>query len=114
MKCALLLVGHLPKGKDSAYSGSTAWEASVRAMWLLAKKEKLVYDDTGKVAEKLYYYALEHTKSNYAAIQPMKYLAKSNSGWWTQVDLEQEACDAYEAYHSDKETVYEDTCGIPL
>ena len=114
VNCALLLVGHLPKGKESAYSGSTAWEASVRAMWLLGKKEKHVHGEKGKVKETLYYYALEHTKSNYAAIQPMKYLAKNNFGWWTEVESEQEACDAYEAYHSDKEAVYEDTCGIPL
>ena len=38
-KCAMLVIGHLPKTQGVDFSGSTAWEASARAMWLLGAKQ---------------------------------------------------------------------------
>ena len=41
-ECAVLAIGHLPKGSEAraaGFSGSTAWEASVRSMWKIEKKE---------------------------------------------------------------------------
>jgi archaellum biogenesis ATPase FlaH len=35
---AVLLLGHVAKGEDSEYSGSTAWDAAVRARLLLARQ----------------------------------------------------------------------------
>ena len=95
-KCAMLVIGHLPKGADgraAGFSGSTAWEASARAMWLLAtKKDK---DDKP-------YYALQHTKSNYAMQQKDIPVAKDSYGWWLQCNVDQ-ARDAYTEYHKEEE-----------
>ena len=93
-KCAMLVIGHLPKsqeGKEAGFSGSTAWEASARSMWKLSKKgtakEKGKEEGKGKgkddealEVEGQHYWTLEHTKSNYAAIQPAVYLAKQKTG----------------------------------
>lgn len=90
-KCAILAIGHLPKGRESreaGFSGSTAWEASVRSMWMLSKKGK----------EDEAYYALSHTKSNYAKIQPDVFLGKQKNGWWIQVSDEEAAIEAYQEY----------------
>lgn len=92
-KCAILIIGHLPKnkeGKDAGFSGSTAWEASVRSMWMLTKKEE--GKDTGE------YYALSHTKANYARIQNDKPLIKSNYGWWELAKDVDDAIKGYEEY----------------
>ena len=65
-KCAMLVIGHLPKGAEgraAGFSGSTAWEASTRSMWLLSKKS--LSQETGE--KERYYWALEHTKSNYCS-----------------------------------------------
>ena len=105
-KCAMLLIGHLPKGaegKAAGFSGSTAWEASARAMWLLGIKEKVIGD--GKNKEIYHYYALQHTKSNYAMRQSEIPIAKQRSGdyWqgaWYHCDID-EACDFYEAYRAE-------------
>ncbi len=53
--CAVLLLGHPAKAEESEYSGSTAWNASVRSRLLLKRKE-------GEDSELL----LSRTKSNYA------------------------------------------------
>ena len=95
-KCAMLVIGHLPKGADgraAGFSGSTAWEASARAMWLLATKE----DKDDKP-----YYALQHTKSNYAMQQKDIPVAKDSYGWWLQCNVDQ-ARDAYTEYHKEEE-----------
>ena len=87
-KCAILAIGHLPKGAEgraAGFSGSTAWEASARSMWMLAKKQ----DDPKD--EKSFYFSLEHTKSNYAPLQNKVYLAKSEYGWWQEVDTKEDA-----------------------
>ena len=91
--CAMLIVGHLPKsseGRASGFSGSTAWEASVRSMWMLSKKEHNPNNNTTE-----YYYALEHTKSNYAPLQQQRYLVKRSFGWWEEVETKQDAIDGY-------------------
>jgi RecA-family ATPase len=53
--CAVLLLGHPAKAEGSEYSGSTAWNASVRSRLLLQRKE-------GETDELL----LSRVKSNYA------------------------------------------------
>lgn len=94
-KCAVLVVGHLPKsteGKNAGFSGSTAWEASVRSMWLLSIKE---FGDEAKP-----FYALSHTKSNYARLQADKPLIKSLHGWWKLAEDESQAVEGYQNYQN--------------
>ena len=96
-KCAMLVIGHLPKTQGIGYSGSTAWEASARAMWLLGTKER----DKGK--KKGLYYALQHTKSNYAMRQKDIPVSKDDYGWWLQCDIDQ-AVQSYADYHDQQES----------
>ena len=98
-KCTVLVIGHLPKsqeGKAAGFSGSTAWPASVRSMWTLSQKSFV--EGEGETKETKSYWALEHTKSNYAAIQPTVYLAKQEKGWWAKATDKEEAAEAFEAY----------------
>lgn len=99
-KCAMLVIGHLPKTQGAGFSGSTAWEASARAMWLLTKKE---------TEDKEQYYALEHTKGNYAMSQEDVYLSKSIYGWWEHVDTREKAIQEYQKleayYETEKNTI---------
>ena len=98
-KCAVLVIGHLPKskdGKEAGFSGTTAWPASVRSMWTLSQKS-FVEKEQGKEETKRYW-TLEHTKSNYAPIQPTVCLAKHEKGWWSQAADQEEAAQAFEAY----------------
>ena len=79
-KCAMLVIGHLPKsqeGKAAGFSGSTAWEASARSMWMLSKKS--FTEGEGKDKETKHYWALEHTKGNYAPIQSTTPLIKEKA-----------------------------------
>lgn len=102
-KCAMLVIGHLPKTQGVGFSGSTAWEASARAMWLLGIKERCEKKDTEK------YHALQHTKSNYAMRQKDIPVAKDTDfGWWFQCSID-EACAAYAASHAAEETTDDDT-----
>ena len=90
-QCGILVIGHLPKGKEAreaGFSGSTAWEASARSMWKLTKQGKNEYE----------YWALKHTKSNYAPLQPKKYLSRNEIGAWAQASDKDNACKAYTAY----------------
>lgn len=90
-ECAMLVIGHLPKsaeGKAAGFSGSTAWEASARSMWMLSK--------IGKKEEE--YWALRHTKSNYAPLQPKKYLCRNEIGAWAEAISKDKAVEAYNAY----------------
>ena len=95
VKCAMLVIGHLPKTPGVGFSGSTAWEASARAMWLLGTKEKS--DDD---IENTTYYALQHTKSNYAIKQEDILLGKDTDGSWAACRSISEACEAYANYHT--------------
>ena len=98
-KCAMLVIGHLPKGAEgraAGFSGSTAWEASTRSMWMLSKKS--LSKETGE--KERHYWALEHTKSNYAALQSSIPLIKSSFGSWFKADSLDEAVDGYDAYQS--------------
>ena len=102
-KCAMLLIGHLPKGQEgkaAGFSGSTAWEASARAMWLLGTKEKVIGE--GKQKEIRNYYALTHSKSNYALRQKAIPLAKGDTAAWYHCSID-EACDFYETLHTEIE-----------
>ena len=106
-RCATLLIGHLPKGKEaslSGFSGSTAWEASVRSLFMLSKKE--FKGEEGKERE---YWALEHTKSNYAPLQDEVPLSKQSAGWWTQASSEDEAAEAMEDYQAGFDNRQENT-----
>ena len=114
-KCAMLVIGHLPKskeGKEAGFSGSTAWEASARSMWMLSKKvtaKKKSKDDEALEVEGQHYWTLEHTKSNYAPIQQPVYLAKHKQGWWSQAADREEAAEAFETYQQGREhTTQED------
>ena len=95
----MLVIGHLPKGAEgraAGFSGSTAWEASTRSMWLLSKKSL-----SKETAEKeRHYWALEHTKSNYAVLQSSIPLIKSSFGSWFKADSLDEAVDGYDAYQA--------------
>ena len=98
-KCATLVIGHLPKGAEgraAGFSGSTAWEASARSMWMLSKKS------LSKEAEgnERHYWALEQTKNNYAALQPSIPLIKSNFGSWFKAESLDDAVDGYDAYQA--------------
>lgn len=96
--CAMLIIGHLPKsseGRVSGFSGSTAWEASMRSMWMLSKAG----NKKNKGKEDEYYYALRHTKSNYARLQEEIPLIKSKYGWWKEAEDVEDAKDAYKKYH---------------
>ena len=108
-QCAILIVGHLPKTQGVQFSGSTAWEASARAMWLLGTKEQEQEKNSKEPPRK--YYALQHTKSNYAKAQADLLLGKNTAGWWEACRTIEEACDAYEAYHDhhDSEETHEQT-----
>ena len=102
-KCALLVIGHLPKGAEgraAGFSGSTAWEASARSMWMLSKKEEKPDKDEEDEEEKAYW-ILEHTKGNYAALQPEVFLAKETAGWWVEVEDKEAAIAAYRQYQAD-------------
>ena len=100
-KCAMLVIGHLPKTEGVGFSGSTAWEASARAMWMLGK----VGDEKKgkKDKEEEPYFALQHTKSNYAMKQNDIPLAKDKYGWWTACTVEK-ARTAYREYQKEEET----------
>ena len=119
----MLVIGHLPKskeGKEAGFSGTTAWEASARSMWKLSKKgtakekgkgkeEGKGKDDEAVGVEGQHYWTLEHTKSNYAPIQPSVYLAKQKKGWFSQAADREEAAEAFESYQQGREhTTQED------
>ena len=94
-KCALLAIGHLPKGAEgraAGFSGSTAWEAAARCMWKLSKKNE------GKDNE---YWALEHTKSNYARLQAEIPLIKNKYGWWKEAASVEEAMEGWQSYQQE-------------
>ena len=95
VKCAMLVIGHLPKTQGVVFSGSTAWEASARAMWLLGTKEQ-----EDKESENTTYYALQHTKSNYAIKQEDTLLGKDTNGSWATCRSISEAREAYANYHT--------------
>ena len=109
-ECAMLVIGHLPKsqeGKEAGFSGTTAWAASARSMWMLSKKnipkkkakaKGKAKDDEAPEVEVQNYWALEHTKSNYARIQQPVYLAKQEQGWWSEADDIEDAAKAFEDY----------------
>ena len=106
-QCAMLVIGHLPKsqeGKAAGFSGSTAWEASARSMWMLSRKSFSEGDKETK-----HYWALEHTKSNYAPLQSLIPLTKQKQGWWSQADDRKDAADALEAYQQGAEHTQEET-----
>ena len=102
-RCAVFAIGHLPKGAEgrtAGFSGSTAWEASVRSMWMLSKKSL-----NKKPGEKeKHYWTLEHTKSNYAPLQPSIPLIKSSIGSWREADSLDDAVDGYDAYEAGPST----------
>ena len=101
--CAMLIVGHLPKsseGRASGFSGSTAWEASVRSMWMLSKVDVI---QKGKGDEDEFYFALQHTKGNYARLQKEIPLAKNQYGWWSKVENVDKAKEAYRKYYDAQE-----------
>ena len=115
-ECAMLVIGHLPKsqeGKAAGFSGSTAWEASARSMWMLSKQAFEVKDDSdskGKAVITRHCWTLEHTKSNYAPIQSQRYLSKQKQGWWVEAADRDDAAEAFDAYQKGREhTTQEDT-----
>ena len=100
VKCAMLVIGHLPKTQGVGFSGSTAWEASARAMWLLTTKKRDKDNDSKsyKDNDSKSYYVLQHTKSNYAKQQDDIPIAKDTWGWWLQCNVD-DAIQAYDDYH---------------
>lgn len=104
-KCALLLIGHLPKGAEgraAGFSGSTAWEASARSMWMLSKQ------NAGDSKNPKEYWALLHTKANYAPLQNEKPLIKSQYGWWQEARNSDEAIDTWKDYQETLEKEQEE------
>ena len=111
-KCAMLVIGHLPKGAEgraAGFSGSTAWEASARAMWLIGTKVRDEDEGKGKgkrggqSEDEETYYALQHTKGNYARLQKEIPLAKNQYGWWSKVENVDKAKEAYRKYYDAQE-----------
>lgn len=104
-KCALLVIGHLPKGAEgraAGFSGSTAWEASARSMWMLSKQ------NAGDSKNPKEYWALLHTKANYAPLQNEKPLIKSQYGWWQEARNSDEAIDTWKDYQETLQKEQED------
>ena len=104
-KCAMLVIGHLPKGAEgraAGFSGSTAWEASARSMWMLSKQ------NAGDSKNPKEYWALLHTKSNYASLQNEKPLIKSQYGWWREARDTDEAIEAWKNYQASLEKEQKD------
>ena len=104
-KCAMLVIGHLPKGAEgraAGFSGSTAWEASARSMWMLSKQ------NAGDSKNPKEYWALLHTKANYAPLQNEKPLIKSQYGWWQEARNSDEAIDTWKDYQETLEKEQED------
>ena len=100
--CAILIIGHLPKspeGRAAGFSGSTAWEASVRCMWMLTK----VSESEKKKGDEKNYWALHHTKSNYARLQAEIPLRKNQNGWWSQAENKEDAKAAFQEYQNTQE-----------
>lgn len=100
-KCAMLVIGHLPKGeeaKKSGFSGSTAWEASARAMWKLEKKLFTVTEGNKQIKRR--FWGVEHTKSNYAALQGTIPLIKQKTGWFRRGATREDAADGYDEYQA--------------
>ena len=95
-KVAMLIIGHLPKTEGVQFSGSTAWEASARAMWLLGTKDEKPKVKGEPPPRK--YFALQHSKSNYAKAQGDILLGKNTAGWWEHCRTVGEACEAYTKY----------------
>ena len=66
-------------------------------------------------SEERFYWALEHTKSNYAPRQPEISLIKDRHGWWKQADDKEKAADGYDTYqvqistHTPQEEAFDDT-----
>ena len=110
-KCAMLVIGHLPKsqeGKAAGFSGSTAWEASARSMWKLSQNSFV--EGEGDEKETRHYWTLEHTKGNYAPLQSEIPLSKQKTGWWRQAADREEAAEGFETYQQGREhTTQEDT-----
>ena len=65
--CAMLVIGHLPKsaeGKAAGFSGSTAWEASARSMWMLGRQsfEENSTDKDNNKQTRYYWDIITHKK----------------------------------------------------
>lgn len=109
-KCAILMIGHLPKGSESrsaGFSGSTAWEASVRSLW---KLEKAGLEKNGDDANA--YWWLVNSKNNYARLQSEIPLAKQELGWWiraTNTETAKNAYQKYKSHYAEQETPNDDT-----
>ena len=100
-KCAMLVIGHLPKSaeaKAAGFSGSTAWEASARSMWRLVKEGK-------KEKE---HWVLKHTKANYAQLQDMIPLIRKEVGWWKKAEKQEDAAKALDDYQNREPNPQED------
>jgi len=63
---AVLLLGHPGKATDSAYSGSTAWDAAVRSRWLLDRPKADTGGDDAAAADLSDLRVLRKAKANYA------------------------------------------------
>ena len=107
VKCAMLVIGHLPKsadGKASGFSGSTAWEASARSMWMLSKKSFAQKDEVNEKEQVTrHYWTLEHTKSNYAQLQEAIPLCKHKKGRWSEARNLIDAANAFDEYQQCRE-----------
>ena len=63
---AVLLLGHPGKATDSAYSGSTAWDAAVRSRWWLDRPAAETGDEGPALAELADLRVLRKAKANYS------------------------------------------------
>lgn len=93
-ECATLILAHPPKTKSEGtgdYSGTTDWLGSVRSLWNIAKRpspetkeQKKAREEKGEPAPR--YHSIQHQKSNYAKLQPERYMTKAeNNGVWIEV-----------------------------
>ena len=86
--CAVLLIGHPPKGKDSDWSGSTDWQAASRVVWTLGIEdtgtgEEILKNDgkpTGR-REKAEAPRLACIKSSYGPLPDPVWLRRWGAGW---------------------------------
>ena len=101
-KCAMLVIGHLPKTEGVQFSGSTAWEASARAMWLLGTKDEKLPKMKQKGKQKKHRReSILHCSTPRATTQRHKAIycsARTQHGWWEHCQPVNEACEAYTTY----------------
>ena len=102
--CTILLVGHPSKAESSQYSGSTAWNGSVRARLLLVQDEHGAPDE----------YRLRKPKSNYSPNDDVGlHIVKAPGGFFLPAscfNLKKERAQRLQAERTDLDNLVKEFC----